>query len=123
MSILLEEHEHIRCHIGSITQWLELEQLLLEKKKMDYSLLENSCLLACKAIDLMMETASTSETLVNFYQSTCHYNLKDSHLIPVTVRISDFAHYLFREQKEEKALARFVVKLLIIVVHEFGIIT
>jgi hypothetical protein len=32
------------------------------------------------AIDLMMEAARTSETLVNFYQTTRHYNPEDSHL-------------------------------------------
>jgi hypothetical protein len=31
-------------------------------------------------IALMMEAARTSETLVNFYQITRRYNLKDSHL-------------------------------------------
>jgi hypothetical protein len=29
---------------------------------------------------LMMETAGTSETLVNFYQTTWHNNAEDSHL-------------------------------------------
>jgi hypothetical protein len=29
---------------------------------------------------LMMEVASTSETLVNFYQTTRRYNPEDSHL-------------------------------------------
>jgi hypothetical protein len=31
-------------------------------------------------ITLMMEAASTSETLVNFYQTTWRYNPEDSHL-------------------------------------------
>jgi hypothetical protein len=31
-------------------------------------------------IALMMETARTSETLVNFYQTTRRYNPEDSHL-------------------------------------------
>jgi hypothetical protein len=31
-------------------------------------------------IALMMEAASTSETLVNFYQTTRRYNPEDSHL-------------------------------------------
>jgi hypothetical protein len=31
-------------------------------------------------ITLMMEAARTSETLVNFYQTTWHYNPEDSHL-------------------------------------------
>jgi hypothetical protein len=30
----------------------------------------------------MMEAARTSETLVNFYQTTRRYNLEDSHLRP-----------------------------------------
>jgi hypothetical protein len=32
------------------------------------------------AITLMMEGARTSETLVNFYQTTQRYNPEDSHL-------------------------------------------
>jgi hypothetical protein len=32
-------------------------------------------------ITLMMEAARTSETLVNFYQTTRHYNPEDSHLM------------------------------------------
>jgi hypothetical protein len=32
------------------------------------------------SIALMMEAASTSETLVNFYQTTRRYNLEESHL-------------------------------------------
>jgi hypothetical protein len=32
------------------------------------------------AIALMMEAARTSETLVNFYQTTRFYNPEDSHL-------------------------------------------
>jgi hypothetical protein len=32
-------------------------------------------------IALMMEAASTSETLVNFYQTTRRYNPEDSHLL------------------------------------------
>jgi hypothetical protein len=31
-------------------------------------------------IALMMEVRSTSETLVNFYQTTWHYNPEDNHL-------------------------------------------
>jgi hypothetical protein len=34
----------------------------------------------CDAIALMMEAARTSETLVNFYQTTGRYNPEDSHL-------------------------------------------
>jgi hypothetical protein len=32
------------------------------------------------AVALMMEAARTSETLVNFYQTTRRYNPEDSHL-------------------------------------------
>jgi hypothetical protein len=39
-----------------------------------------------KAIALMMEAARTSETLVNFYQTTQYYNPDDSHL-------REFLHY------------------------------
>jgi hypothetical protein len=34
----------------------------------------------CSLITLMMEAARTSETLVNFYQTTRRYNPEDSHL-------------------------------------------
>jgi hypothetical protein len=35
----------------------------------------------CSLIALMMEEASTSETLVNLYQTTRRYNPEDSHLL------------------------------------------
>jgi hypothetical protein len=35
-------------------------------------------------IALMMEAESTSETLVNFYQTTRRYNPEDSHLLSHT---------------------------------------
>jgi hypothetical protein len=35
-------------------------------------------------ITLMMEAASTSEMLINFYQPTQHYNPEDSHLHELT---------------------------------------
>jgi hypothetical protein len=42
---------------------------------------EDGCLLGCGVeIALMMEAAGTSETSVNFYQTTRRYNPKDSHL-------------------------------------------
>jgi hypothetical protein len=36
-------------------------------------------------VALVMEAASTSETLVNFYQTTRHYNPEDSHLQPTNM--------------------------------------
>jgi hypothetical protein len=38
-----------------------------------------------RAIALMMEAARTSETLVNFYQTTQRYNPEDSHLHYVSI--------------------------------------
>jgi hypothetical protein len=38
------------------------------------------CLARCLLIALMMEAARTSDTLVNFYQTTRRYNPEDSHL-------------------------------------------
>jgi hypothetical protein len=37
----------------------------------------------------MMEAGSTSETLVNFYQTTRRYNPEDSHLSASTDQLSD----------------------------------
>jgi hypothetical protein len=45
-------------------------------------------------IALMMEAASTSETLVNFYQTTRRYNPEDSHLS--TQRRENLRSYLVR---------------------------
>jgi hypothetical protein len=42
-----------------------------------FSACEGGCLLA---IAMFMEAARTSETLVNFYQTTRRYNPEDSHL-------------------------------------------
>jgi hypothetical protein len=36
--------------------------------------------LCCPHHQVMMEAAKTSETLVNFYQTTWRYNAEDSHL-------------------------------------------
>jgi hypothetical protein len=41
-------------------------------------------------IALMMEAARTSETLVNFYQTTRRYNPEDSHLHTVVVSVLPF---------------------------------
>jgi hypothetical protein len=38
----------------------------------------------CSPLEVRMEAASTSETSVNFYQTTRHYNLEDSHLYNYT---------------------------------------
>jgi hypothetical protein len=38
-----------------------------------------------RVIALMMEAASTSETLLNFYQTTWHNNPEDSHLQTLTI--------------------------------------
>jgi hypothetical protein len=42
--------------------------------------------IAHRLIALMMEAARTSETLVNFYQTTQRYNPEDSHLCLTIVR-------------------------------------
>jgi hypothetical protein len=43
---------------------------------------EVGCLLGCcRVIPLMMDAANTSETSVNFYQTTRHNNPKDSQLL------------------------------------------
>jgi hypothetical protein len=46
--------------------------------------------LAAAIIALMMEAASTSETLVNFYQTTRHNKPEDSHLQLNLVRFSKY---------------------------------
>jgi hypothetical protein len=46
----------------------------------------------CKSVALMMEAARTSETLVNFYQTTRRYNPEDSHRL--THRRENLKSYL-----------------------------
>jgi hypothetical protein len=47
--------------------------------------------LAASIIALMTEAAGTSETLVNFYQTTRRYNPEDSHLL-----LSNVLKYLYQ---------------------------
>jgi hypothetical protein len=47
----------------------------------------------CRSIALMMEAARTSETSVNFYQTTRCYNPEDSHI--QSVAIVDPWHILY----------------------------
>jgi hypothetical protein len=54
----------------------------------------------CLAIALMMEAARTSETLVNFYQTTRRYNPEDNHLR--THRRENLKSYKFTSDKTEK---------------------
>jgi hypothetical protein len=54
--------------------WLAAPCILVEV----YRRFRVACCLHHQA--LMMEAASTSETSVNFYQTTWHYNPEDSHL-------------------------------------------
>jgi hypothetical protein len=50
-------------------------------------------------IALVMEAARTSETLVNFYQTTRRYNPEDSHFVLTAVRTSNPTNYTsFTEQ-------------------------
>jgi hypothetical protein len=46
----------------------------------NYTFTNVSEVLAASIIRTMMEAASTSETLVNFYQTTRRYNPEDSHI-------------------------------------------
>jgi hypothetical protein len=65
-----------------------------ENKTEDFLFFEDGCLLGCSAVKsgliaLMMETARTSEMLVNFYQTTRRYNPEDSHLlVPIALTVS-----------------------------------
>jgi hypothetical protein len=69
---------------------------------------EDGCLLGCCAVwssrsspdvALMMEAASTTETSVNFYQTTRHNNPEDSHLHPQFMLFSQGAIQSFKVQK------------------------
>jgi hypothetical protein len=42
-----------------------------------------------RAMNLMMEAASTAVTMVKLYQTTRRYNLKDSHLSTSAMRTSN----------------------------------
>jgi hypothetical protein len=56
---------------------------------------------------LMMEAARTSETLVNFYQTTWCYNPEDSHLH--IHRRENLKSYNFKEvQQKKKAIYLFI---------------
>jgi hypothetical protein len=63
---------------------VEFEVLMAASKKMAVFWVVAPCSLAASIISviitLMMEAASTSETLVNFYQTARHYNPEDSNL-------------------------------------------
>jgi hypothetical protein len=63
--------------VGKIVTGKEIERMVAEIRLGDI-LKWNS--LELLLIALMMETARTSETLVNFYQTTQRYNPEDSHL-------------------------------------------
>jgi hypothetical protein len=54
----------------------------------------NKVIIWYSSIALMMEAASTSETLVNFYQTTRRYNPEDSHLH--TRRLENLKSYLIQ---------------------------
>jgi hypothetical protein len=58
--------------------WLGFEVLTAVNTKMAVFWVVAPCSLV-----LMMEAARTSETLVNFYQTTRSYNPEDSHLLMV----------------------------------------
>jgi uncharacterized metal-binding protein len=59
--------------LGSVTG------LKLRSEEMNENIMHiDGCLLGCSA--LVMEAAMSSETLVNFYQTTRRYNPEDSHL-------------------------------------------
>jgi hypothetical protein len=44
-----------------------------------------------QCFNLMMEAARTSETLLNFYQTTRHYNPEDNHIL--LLYVTDFLSY------------------------------
>jgi hypothetical protein len=54
---------------------------IIDKKKQAYR------------IALMMEAAMTSETLVNFYQTTRRYNPEDSHIIEFICKLQHYIEY------------------------------
>jgi hypothetical protein len=51
------------------------------------------------AIALMMEAASTSETLVNFYQTTRRYNPEDSHFHYITCHVPSVEDLVHSQQE------------------------
>jgi hypothetical protein len=56
-----------------------------------------ACCLRYQVIALMMEAAGTSETSVNFYQTTQRYNPEDSHLRSVLSKtFSPFSIFFMR---------------------------
>jgi hypothetical protein len=61
-------------------------------------------------IALMMEVARTSETLVNFYQTTRRYNPEDSHLLVITMIKSRTTRHVARIEKMRNAYVILVGK-------------
>jgi hypothetical protein len=54
-----------------------------------------------RAIALMMEAASTSETLVNFYQTTRRHIQEDSHLhVPIYMYVCIFIYWTKETEKQ-----------------------
>jgi hypothetical protein len=71
------------CYVHFIKYFtVEFEVLMVVSTKMAVFWVVAPCSLveAFRFITLMMEAARTSETLVNFYQTTRHYDPEDSHL-------------------------------------------
>jgi hypothetical protein len=50
---------------------------------------------------MMTEAASTSKTLVNFYQSTWHKNLENSHLHTRRRENLKYHHFISRDMKRK----------------------
>jgi hypothetical protein len=87
-------HNQARC----THTWSTANHLSTFNQFHNFLLIKDGCLLGCSAVylvevyqrfrgpcclhhqGLMMEAARTSETLINFYQTTLRYNPKDSHL-------------------------------------------
>jgi hypothetical protein len=63
-----------------LTEGLNNGQTLVVCLTYDYVQFKITSKMAVFAIALMMEAARSSETLVNFYQTTRRYNPEDSHL-------------------------------------------
>jgi hypothetical protein len=111
---LVNFYQSTRRYNPEDSQLREPQILLSEPVWGGYSLLRSEIRNPHLLIALMMEAAArTSETLVNFYQTTRRYNPEDSHLnlnfVWLSIRLVDelFVRFVCMRQRDLKSLVAY----------------